>query len=254
MEPFLLVQLSDLHIGAEWGDGDPLARLARVIDAVRAMRPQPDALLLSGDLSDHASIAEYEEINKLLSRIDAPTYPLAGNHDDDETLRRHFGGPGAKGEALRYSVDVGPLRLVVVDSARRGHDPGALGSDRLAWLDAELAAAPDLPTLVALHHPPFATGVRPWDEVGLPPADRRALADVVARHAQVRALMSGHFHRTISGQVAGRPAFVAPSTYVQARLAFDGGKIELSDDPPGFAVHVLVDGDVVSHVQTVSAK
>jgi hypothetical protein len=38
---------------------------------------------------------------------------------------------------------------------------------------------------------------------------------------------------------------------VQARLTFAGNEIELSDDPPGFAVHVVVDGEVISHVQPV---
>jgi hypothetical protein len=29
--PFLLVQVSDFHIGADWADGDPVARLAAAI-------------------------------------------------------------------------------------------------------------------------------------------------------------------------------------------------------------------------------
>jgi len=44
-----------------------------------------------------------------------------------------------------------------------------------------------------------------------------------------------------------------PSTYVQGLLDFDATELALSDDPPGFAVHALVDGRLVSHVQPVRA-
>src|SRR3954454_23015231 len=53
--PFLIVQLSDPHIGADWADGDPVAALAAAVESVRALRPQPDAVLVTGDLADHAT-------------------------------------------------------------------------------------------------------------------------------------------------------------------------------------------------------
>ena len=250
--PFVLAQLSDPHIGADWADADPPAGLARVVEAVRATSPPPDAVLVSGDLAEHAADGEYEQVRALLAPLRAPLYVLAGNHDDRRALRRHFGAPGQDGEALQYSVDLGPIRLVVLDTARRGENRGELTSERLAWLDAELASAPEPPTLLAMHHPPFATGVPAWDDGGgLPASHRRALADVVGRHPQVRRLVAGHFHRTISGQVAGRPALVIPSTYVQARLAIDHDEIELSNEPSAFALHVVADGELISHVQPV---
>jgi hypothetical protein len=74
---------------------------------------------------------------------------------------------------------------------------------------------------------------------------------VIERHPQVRRVVSGHVHRAISGVVGGRPALIVPSIYVQGRLDFDANEIELSDDPAAFAVHAVVDGDVISHVQPV---
>jgi 3',5'-cyclic-AMP phosphodiesterase len=247
--PYLLVQLSDPHIGAEWADGDSVDGLAAAVGCV--LRLQPDAVLVSGDLSDHASDAEYDLVRNLLAPLEAPLYVLAGNHDDRSALRRHFGVPGADDEPVRYSVELGPMRLVVLDTAQRGNDPGALGAGQLEWLDAELAATPGLPTLVAMHHPPFATGVAAWDGIGLPDADRRALGEVIERHPQVRRLVSGHLHRTINGAIGGRPALVVPSTFVQARLTFDSDEIELAAEPAGFAVHAVVDGELISHVQPV---
>ena len=251
MRPFLLVQLSDPHIGGDWGDGDSVAMLAAAIASVRALEPNPDAVLISGDLADHALDVEYEQVRELVAPLEAPLYVLPGNHDDRVALRRHFGVPGADGQPVQYAADLGPLRLVALDSTRAGEDRGELDADRLAWLAATLAAAPDIPTLLALHHPPLATGIPAFDEFGLPPADRQALGKVIEGHPQVRRLVAGHMHRTISAELAGRNVLAVPSTYVQARLDFHAQEVQLSAEPCGFAVHTLVDGELVSHVQPV---
>jgi 3',5'-cyclic-AMP phosphodiesterase len=106
--------------------------------------------------------------------------------------------------------------------------------------------------LLAMHHPPLSTGSAAWDEIGLPVADRRALGEVVQRHPQVRRLVAGHVHCTIAAELAGRAVLAVPSTYVQTRLSFSSAEIGFGADPPGFAVHVLRDGELASYVQPVS--
>jgi Icc protein len=250
--PFLLAQLSDPHIGAEWFDDQSVPRLAAAVESVRAVRPQPDAVLLSGDIADHATDEEYGQMRELLEPLGAPLHVLPGNHDDRRALHRHFGVPGADGEPVCYSVDLGPLRLVVLDTTIPGEDAGALGAEQLEWLDTELAVAPEQLTLLGMHHPPLFTGVPAWDELGLAEADRRALGEVIERHTQVRRLACGHLHRTMSGELAERGVVVAPSTYVQMRPAFLSDELELTAEPAGFALHAVVEGEVISHVQTVS--
>jgi 3',5'-cyclic AMP phosphodiesterase CpdA len=253
-QPFVLAQLSDPHIGADWGYGDPAVKLSAAVDAVLAMRTQPDAVLVTGDLADHAADSEYELVRELLAPLGAPLHVLPGNHDDRRALHRHFGVPGADGEPVQYSVDLGPLRLVVLDTTIPGADPGALDSGRLDWLDAELAAAPGALTLIAMHHPPLVTGIAACDEVGLAMADQRALGDVLERHPQVRRLVAGHVHRVITGEIAGRPVLTLPSTYVQTLLQFGSQDAELVDEPAGFALHAVVGAALVSHVQPVGGQ
>ena len=251
--PFLIVQLSDPHIGATWTANDPVAGLEAAIEAVLALGSSPDAVLVTGDLADHAADKEYEQIAEMLHRIAAPSYVLPGNHDDRDALHRHFGVPGAGGEPVRYDVDLGPLRLVVLDSTIPGEDPGALDGGQLGWLGETLAAAPDAPTVVAMHHPPFLLGIAPWDAIALRATDRERLGEVLARHPQVMRVVAGHVHRAITTELGGRPVMSAPSTYVQGLLDFEATELALSDDPPGFAVHALVDGRLVSHIQPVRA-
>jgi 3',5'-cyclic-AMP phosphodiesterase len=252
--PFLLVQLSDPHIGARWvPEPDPATALrAAVASALRVAR-KPDAVLVSGDLTEHGGEEEYATVRELLAPLGAPVHALPGNHDDRAALRRAFELPGSGADPVQYSVDLGPLRLVVLDTTIPGADPGELDDDRLRWLDAELSAAPEQATVIAMHHPPIATGVPVWDEIGLGAESRYALAEVVAPHIQVKKIVAGHVHREILGELVGCPVLTAPSTYLQAKLDFGVDRIELGDDPPGFVVHALVDGDLVSHVQPVDA-
>jgi 3',5'-cyclic-AMP phosphodiesterase len=107
-------------------------------------------------------------------------------------------------------------------------------------------------TLIALHHPPVSTGIAAWDELGLPAADRRALGAVLDRHPQVRRVVAGHMHRTMTAELAGRVVLVVPSTYIQTRLNFNPREIETAAEPPGFGVHALLDGELASHVQPVT--
>ncbi len=250
--PFLLVQLSDPHVGADWIDADPLERFGAAVESVRAMPQPPDAVLVSGDLADNAADAEYDATRALLATLDAPVHVLPGNHDARAPLRRHFGLPGAGAEPVQYALDLGPLRLVALDTTIPGEDAGALDAERLGWLDATLAEQPDALTVIAMHHPPLRSGVPALDRVALALADQRALGDVVERHPQVRRVVAGHVHRVMTGQLAGRSVLTVPSTYVQTRLDFGLEQIELADEPAGFGVHAVRDGELSSHVQPVA--
>ena len=249
--PFFLVHLSDPHIGADWADQDPGARLKATVESVRSLKPRPAAVLISGDLSDNATDAEYEQVRDLLAPVGVPLYVLPGNHDDRSTLRRHFAVPGTDDEPIHYSVDLGPVRLLMLDTTRPSEDAGALDAERLDWLDAELAGLPHVPTVLAMHHPPLVTGVPAWDAICLPAADRRALQEVLERHRQVRRLVAGHLHCTMTGELAGRVVLTVPSTYVQARHEFGAREIQLTTEPAAFAIHAMLDGELISYNQPV---
>jgi 3',5'-cyclic-AMP phosphodiesterase len=248
--PTLLVQLSDLHIGANEDGFDPVPHLEAVIDAVRSLPNRADAVLVSGDLTDDGSADSYSVARELLDQLGAPLHVLPGNHDDRGRLRAAFDLPGLGDEAVCYAVDVDQLRLVVFDSNVPGQDPGRYDPEHLRWLDAELAAEPGRPTLLALHHPPLATGIQEWDEINLEPGQRPLLAEVVARHPQLRAIVGGHLHRVAVSALAGVPVLAVPSSYLQARPDYETEGVELVPHP-GFALHTLRDGELASQVESV---
>ena len=249
-DPVLLAQLSDLHIGGSENGVDPIPRLEAVVEAVRSLPNRPDAVLVSGDLTDDGAADGYRVARELLGRLEVPLHVLNGNHDHRGRIRAAFDLPGEGDEPINYSVDLGELRLVLLDSVVPGQDPGSFDAERLRWLDRELGAQPDRPTVLAVHHPPLATGIAEWDDINLPKGDREALAEVVAPHPQLRAIVGGHLHRVAASTLGGCPVLSAPSTYLQVRPNFYRDEVEFVD-PPGFAIHVWAGGELASQVESV---
>ena len=249
---FVLIQLSDPHIGGTWAAADPLARLTASVEAIRRRPDQPDAVVVSGDLADHGSAEEYGLAAGQVASLGVPVHVVPGNHDDRRTLRSVFGLPGQGAAPVQYAADVGPVRLVMLDSTVPGEDPGDLEREQLDWLESTPAAAPERPTLLVMHHPPVVTGIPAWDAICLPDAARSGLGGIVSRHPQVCGALSGHLHHTIVATMGGRVAITAPSTYVQSRLELTADRLVLAEDePPAYVVHTLTGGQLVSYVQLV---
>ena len=78
----ILAQLSDPHMRLGEGAAEARESLAAGVDAVLALRPHPDAVLVSGDLADTAAAEEYQIVRALLAPLPMPVHVLGGNHDD----------------------------------------------------------------------------------------------------------------------------------------------------------------------------
>ncbi|HEY5332238.1 MAG TPA: phosphodiesterase [Solirubrobacterales bacterium] len=251
-KPFLLLQISDPHIGANWEGADPDECLLRAVEAILTLADRPDALLVSGDLTDNGAPEEYGRVRDLLAPLDLEPHVLPGNHDLRRPLREAFGLPGGGDEPASHVVDLGPLRLICLDSTIPGAEGGALDEGRIEWLDAVLAEAREVPTVIAMHHPPLRTEIPTFERIGLAPEARAALAEVLVRHRQVQRVVAGHVHRAIIAELAGRAVLTVPSTYLQAALDFTAPKLGMRAEPAAFAIHALRDGSLASHLQPVA--
>jgi Icc protein len=252
----LLCQISDPHIVAEgmlaYGKVDTPAMLERCVRKILALPRKPDAVVATGDLTDHASAAEYGLLAELLAPLDMPLYLVIGNHDERRALQmafpRHPHLDGVDG-FVQYAVDGFAVRLIVIDTVMPGAPGGELCARRLQWLDRTLAAA-RRPTIIAQHHPPFATGLSVMDRMTL--ADPAAEAAVVARHPHVERIICGHYHRTIHARFAGTIASVCPSTAHQLLLDLvPDADIRFTFEPSGFQLHLWNGSEVVSHTELV---
>lgn len=213
----LIAQVTDLHVRARGvlshGRVDTLAMAEAAVARLRAMEPRPDIVVVTGDLTDCGLPEEYGLIDELLATLPMPAYVIPGNHDRTEELvrglrHRHRYLPAE--DHLSYVVDGLPVRLVMLDTTVPGETHGELSGTRLRWVREALRAEPGRPTLLLMHHPPFATGIAAMDAIGCRNGD--ALAPVVREHPEIERVLAGHHHRPITVRWAGTVGYIAPST------------------------------------------
>ncbi len=255
----LICQLTDLHVRPF---GMACSRVSetnmtteRALRAVAAFRPTPDVVLITGDLTECGRADEYDMVAEMLGRnLKMPVYAIPGNHDRRDVFRAklgHLPGVSADPQFIQYAVEDHPVRLVMLDSVVPGAGHGLLCEDRLRFLDATLAAQPEKPTVVALHHPPFVCGIGHMDDINLRNAD--AFVAVIARHRQVERIVCGHHHRPVVARVAHAIATIAPSVSHQVEMTLDPheqGAMVL--EPPAFQLHRWTPADgIVSHTVLV---
>ncbi len=254
----IIAQISDLHLRTDGrllkGKVDTVAALDAAIAHLNALSPRPDLVLATGDLVNKAHVQDYAVMRREFDRLDMPVYVIPGNHDDREMMRAHFVDQGylpEDGPFLHYALDDYPLRLVGLDTKRDGHDGGEMCERRLQWLDDTLSAAPDRPTLIFMHHPPFVSGIGFMDKRPFVNAD--ALESLVARHGQVCGVVCGHMHRNISVAWGGTMACVAPSLVFQMTLDFTpGSSSSFMLEPPACPMFLWNEGHgLIAHCSQI---
>lgn len=180
----LLVQISDIHVGAQFQE-DVFETVISEINEIK-----PDAILISGDLTNEGLIKEYEKCKKLISRFDCKKIiTISGNHD-----YRNSGYLAFKKYFPFESVnDLGPdVVLVTVGTARPDRNDGEIGYRQNLWLERTMKKYKDKVKILAMHH----------HLVGIPDtgADRVTVIDAgdVLRtllDTDVDLVLCGHKHR-----------------------------------------------------------
>lgn len=260
--PTVLVQITDTHIREAgrlaYGRVDTASGLQATVASVLALRQQPDAVVVTGDLVDFGRAAEYARLGHLLAPLTMPVYLMPGNHDDRTPLRAAFPGhpwlaasvmttEGAP--AIQYAVRVGPLHLLTLDTVVHGQSHGELCDARLDWLEAELAVRTGEPVVIAMHHPPFTTLIGHMDGIGLRSGIER-LGRIVAGHPNVERILCGHLHRSIDVRFGGTIASTCPGPAHQVSLDLDADAASTyTMEPPAFRVLAWTAATgVVSHL------
>lgn len=246
-------QISDLHLRGDGGLSfqtvDTAHWLVVAADHLQRVLTPEDVVVFTGDLADNGDRRAYERLREAFAPLPAPVYALPGNHDRRglmrEILPEWCPADPAVDPYLCYTVEAGPLRLVMMDGMHPGSHSGHCHPAVARWLETTLAQDTQRTTLLFTHHPPFATGMGAMDEAY---AHVEVLAALVRQHPQVR-LCCGHMHRPIFTLWQGRPALTAPSLSMQIELDFSPqGGDTFRMETPGYMLHHWHEGQCNSHV------
>ncbi len=249
----LIAQISDLHVQSAgtlaYGVVDTNALVQVAIAHLNRLNPQPDLVVATGDLVQQGTLADYQQLREMLANLRAPIYLMPGNHDHGANLRQVFADHLYLANSmnhLSYVVDDYPIRMIMLDNTLPGEKSGRLGDQRLAWLETQLVRAPEAPTLIFMHHPPFRTGI-PWmDRRCLDGSD--VLAALIAQHGQVERVSCGHLHRVMYLRWAGTVTSTQPSLAHQGYLDLQPDiASQFVMEPPAYQLHLWGNGSLVSH-------
>ena len=172
-----------------------------------------DFVIELGDLKDMGedrnpvdALRFLDEIEGVLQSFRGPVYHVLGNHDEDclskAEFLAHTSNPGSCNGKARYSFKSKGVLCIVLDGNfnadmsdyERGNfdwTSAWLPKDELGWLESELSAHPDTPTLIFIHQmlDRFSESSK-----ALCVSNADEAVAILERNPQVLAVFQGHHH------------------------------------------------------------
>lgn len=252
-----LIVFTDLHMvppGERLLGLDPSERLRAGVDHVNERHPDAVGVIVTGDLTHRGDPESYLRVRSVLNGLSAPYRLMIGNHDRREAFAAAFPeAPRDRNGFVQQAFDLGDHRLILLDTALEGDDAGrshagVLCDRRLGWLDAELASAKGGPVILFMHHPPLAVGFPGMDRIAL--RNGEEFHRCLASHGNVRHIVAGHVHRTVSGSFRGVPFSIFKSPVHQQPMEMSSCDTSLSViEPAAYGMLLLTPQGIVVHTE-----
>ena len=139
----LIVQISDIHCGPEFQRNV----FEEAADEINKLRP--DALVVTGDLTENGLLAQYRLAREAIGWIKCNKKVVcSGNHDYRSTgyllFRKFF--------PSKQVFKVGHCVFTIVGTARPERNDGEVGHWQVIWLERTLARFKGVTKVVAMHH------------------------------------------------------------------------------------------------------
>lgn len=245
-----ILHFSDFHLFAGEKESahprqDTVAAVELVLADAACLTPQPDLVLISGDLTDCGTAEDYALAREMLARFSAPVLVVPGNHDRRAAMRAAFADSiaFAEGPFLNFDLIHKGIRVIGLDTIIPGAVEGELCAARLDWLADRLAdetaraQTESAVTFLMLHHPPFDLASPSWDAMTLLTGREEFTRLIAGFKGQLR-LLTGHVHRPLITTHAGHFAAIAGSPAFQYAPGLGWtGEPPLSAEPYVYWLH-----------------
>lgn len=249
-KPLRIVQISDTHLfedqSRELAGRNTWNSFLAVRDLVLAKHPDPDMILLTGDLSQDFSDESYQHLAGAMESFSCPIYWIPGNHDKSVDLKRVMSSTQCKPDK---DIVTDAWHIVLLDSSVEGKVFGEFSEAELHHLSEAVGMYPEKYFMVCLHHHPISVDVSWLDNIGLKHPDR--FLGLVNQHPNLRLIAWGHIHLQFEKQEGDVQYLSVPSTCIQ--FSPDSDNFELDRRLPGYRWFELSDdGSVLTGVNRVN--
>lgn len=179
----MLVQLSDIHVGPQFRK----EVFEKAVEEVN--RLNPDAVIVTGDLTENGILNEFERVKEYLKKIkNKNIIVLSGNHDYRNTgyllFKKFF--PSKTIHEFNDAV------IITLGTARPDRDEGEVGYRQNLWLARTLSKYTNKTKIIAMHHHLISIPDTGSDRIIVLDA-----GDVLqsALTAKINLVLCGHKHR-----------------------------------------------------------
>ena len=252
---YKIIVLSDIHItagGKKIIGLDPAEKLRQALKHILKIQKDANRIVFTGDLAHDGTVEEYLILEDLLKDVEIPITFMMGNHDRREAFCEVF--PSVKLDEygfLQSAISYEDHTLLFLDTLNFPFSPqdknkGFLCNRRLTWLESQLELAKGKKVILFMHHPAFSVGFKAMDKIRL--MNSGDLFYLLDKHKNAIHIVSGHIHRTISGNFHGYGFSIFKSTCHQMPLMFDSDNVKLSAiETPAYGILCLVEKGVIVH-------
>ncbi|GGF18398.1 metallophosphoesterase [Williamsia phyllosphaerae] len=241
-----VAHISDLHFD---GGEHNRRRIQAVLDYLAVRSGAIDALVVTGDITDEGTPAQYEEAAATL-RSPIPTLIIPGNHDRRDEFGYGLLGRHTHDNPINRAEVIAGALFLMCDSSVPGRNDGYLSNATLAWMDEQITAVgPQIPVFVCFHHPPVMLLMPFMDNIRQRGEER--LAAVAGKHPNIVGFLCGHAHTGAVTSFAGRPLCIAPGVSSTLNLPCEGDDIVNTSQPAGLAFHTLDGWRMITHFRSV---
>lgn len=251
----LIAQITDIHLGFD--PDNPVEfnrkRLDQVLRHLNDGPNRPDLLIATGDLTEHGDVASYRRLANALSVCTFPVHMCLGNHDIRANFSAQFPEVPAVGGFVQYVLEMGAVRIVMLDTLEEGRHGGAFCETRAEWLRTKLAEDRSTPTVIVMHHPPVEVGIA-WMNTHPEEAWVSNFARAIRDAPNLKGIICGHVHRSITVPWQGTAVAICSSTAPQVTLDLNPIDPEKPDnrpmiiaDQPAYALHFWNGRELVTH-------
>jgi 3',5'-cyclic AMP phosphodiesterase CpdA len=219
-DSFSIAHITDAHVAPFGKANATLKHLSLAIfeDLVEQCRERADLVLFGGDNIDNRGYGEedLEAFLELVEPLQGRWFAQFGNHEaasrrsgrlDKHAFAAAAAGRGVAPGAYDFSVVVGDVRVIGIDTTLVGSPSGFVSPETLRFMAREIERAEE-PHVVVLGHHPLHPAWEPhaldsWDREYLV-ANREMVSALLASAPRVRAYLCGHHHASRIQRVRGR--------------------------------------------------
>ena len=235
-----IIQITDMHISREGENPHGIDVRNQFLQVFLASADfNPDCVVLSGDLCfGDPSHEIYEWIAEQIRIFSCPVFVIAGNHDTQSVMHRHFTCDyHPETDEIYCAQEWQGKPILFLDSAR-----GVMSDIQYRWLEGFLSTSGDQ-VFIFMHHPPAYCGV-PHMDMTYAFREIPRLQRLLIRSKAEFQIFCGHYHVERELSFANQQIYITPSTFFQ----IDATQVEfkIAHSKPGYRV-IDLDEDGLVH-------